>query len=84
MKNFALLVLLFGVALSTSAVGAAGDMEWVNSKYHNYGSNWKVFTGIIVFIGVLQSLGLFCEWSYNRSLNRFLKEQDAIDVGDQE
>jgi hypothetical protein len=74
---------LIGVVFSSTAVGVEGDIEWINSKYHNLGSNWPIFTGIIVFIGVLQSLGLVCEWSYNRSLNKFLKAEDMADY-DQE
>jgi nucleoside recognition membrane protein YjiH len=68
--------LLIGVVLSTTADAATGDIEWINSKYHNLGANWKIFTGIIVFMGVTQTLGLVCEWSYNKSLNKFLKAED--------
>jgi hypothetical protein len=71
--------MLIGVVLSTTAVGATGDIEWINSKYHNLEANWKIFTGIIVFIGVLQLLGVVCEWSYNKSLNKFLKAGDMAD-----
>ena len=84
MKNLAVLALLIGIVCSSSVLDAAGDVEWVNSKYHNWGSNWKIFTGIIVFIGVLQTAGLLCEWSYNRSLNKFLKAQDGADMDDEE
>jgi hypothetical protein len=75
--------LLIGVVLSTTAVGASGDIEWINSKYHNLGANWKIFTGIIVFMGVMQTLGVVVEWSYNKSLNKFLKAEDMADY-DQE
>ena len=78
--NFSIFLILLVTMASCQINAEMSDVEWVNSKYHNFGSNWKVFTGIIVFIGVLLTLGLICEWSYNRSLNRYLKNEELADM----
>jgi hypothetical protein len=65
-------LILCGVVSAQST----GDVEWINSKYHDYGAHWGVFAGIITFIAVVELLGLGVETWYKKNLNNFLENEN--------
>jgi len=76
MKAFLSVIVL---AALNSIVSCASDVEWVNSKYHDTGSHWGVFAGILIFMVVFQSMGLGVEVWYQKSLSKFLEAQNLGD-----
>lgn len=54
----------------------ASTVTWINSKYHDTGSHWGIFAGIVIFIAVLELMGLGVETWYKSKLTKFLKEEE--------
>ena len=80
MRQFlaALVVLLSFYGCNGQAL--ATEVHWVNSKYHDVGPYWGVFSGIIIFLTVFQLLGLGVELWYKMSLKKFIDEQKLHEV----
>ena len=74
MKIFLLSLLV--LAQVQCEVTADTNTDWVSSKYHNYGGDWMVAGGIMVFISFVLALGLGVEVWYKQKLTTWMAAQD--------